>query len=98
MTGCQARYFTATPGSRGWPAYRVRRQRGAAEAGETHMDVKNGRRGDLMILGALALAHLLLQIWSIFEYGYFRDELYYLASTDHLGRGYVEHPPFSIAV
>ena len=51
-----------------------------------------------MILGAIALAQLLLQIWAISGYGYFRDEFYYLASTDHLGWGYVEHPPFSIAV
>ncbi len=26
-------------------------------------------------------------------YGYFRDELYYLASAEHLGFGYVDHPP-----
>ena len=32
------------------------------------------------------------------QYGYFRDELYYLASTNHLDWGYVEHPPLSIAV
>ena len=27
------------------------------------------------------------------SYGYFRDELYYLANAQHLGFGYVEHPP-----
>jgi hypothetical protein len=32
------------------------------------------------------------------RYGYFRDELYYLACTDHLAFGYVDHPPLSIAV
>jgi len=32
------------------------------------------------------------------RYGIFRDELYYLACADHLGWGYVDHPPFSIAV
>ena len=31
-------------------------------------------------------------------YGYHRDELYYLACADHLGFGYVDHPPFSILV
>jgi len=29
-------------------------------------------------------------------YGYFRDELYYLACADHLDWGYVDHPPLSI--
>jgi 4-amino-4-deoxy-L-arabinose transferase-like glycosyltransferase len=32
------------------------------------------------------------------RYGYFRDELYYLACTDHLAFGYVDHPPLSIAL
>src|SRR6185503_2134066 len=31
-------------------------------------------------------------------YGYFRDELYYLACADHLDLGYVDHPPLSIFV
>jgi len=29
-------------------------------------------------------------------YGYFRDEFYYLACSDHLDWGYVDHPPLSI--
>jgi hypothetical protein len=29
-------------------------------------------------------------------YGYFRDELYYIACSKHLAAGYVDHPPFSI--
>jgi hypothetical protein len=29
-------------------------------------------------------------------YGYFRDELYYLACSHHLAAGYVDQPPFSI--
>jgi hypothetical protein len=29
-------------------------------------------------------------------YGYFRDELYYLACSRHLAAGYVDQPPFSI--
>lgn len=31
-------------------------------------------------------------------YGYFRDELYYLACADHLDLGYVDHPPLSIFI
>ncbi|HSP92799.1 MAG TPA: glycosyltransferase family 39 protein, partial [Vicinamibacterales bacterium] len=41
----------------------------------------------------LPLATLVLQIATCRGYGYFRDELYYLASAEHLGFGYVEHPP-----
>ena len=35
---------------------------------------------------------------SHFAYGYMTDELYYLDSVDRLDWGYVDHPPFSIAV
>ena len=49
-------------------------------------------------LGALAAVKLLLHLAAINQYGYFRDELYYLASTEHLDWGYVDHPPFSIAI
>lgn len=31
-------------------------------------------------------------------YGYFRDELYYLACSKHLAWGYVDHPPLSVFV
>jgi hypothetical protein len=37
---------------------------------------------------------LLFHLLTIQGYGYFRDELYYLANGEHLGFGYVEHPPF----
>jgi hypothetical protein len=36
---------------------------------------------------------LLLHLATYAGYGYFRDELYYLANGEHLGFGYVEHPP-----
>jgi hypothetical protein len=39
------------------------------------------------------LATLVLQLATYRGYGYFRDELYYLASAEHLDFGYVEHPP-----
>ncbi len=38
-------------------------------------------------------ATLLLQLLTYHGYGYFRDELYYLANGEHLAFGYVEHPP-----
>ncbi|MGE3841218.1 MAG: glycosyltransferase family 39 protein [Vicinamibacterales bacterium] len=49
-------------------------------------------------LATIAIGKLLLHVAAMREYGYFRDELYYLASTNHLDWGYVEHPPLSIAV
>ena len=50
------------------------------------------------VLLLLALAKTALHLATIANYGYFRDELYYLACADHLAWGYVDHPPFSIAV
>ena len=47
---------------------------------------------------ALAAAKLAVQLLALRPYGYFRDELYYLACSDHLAWGYVDHPPLSIAV
>lgn len=49
-------------------------------------------------LVGLLVAELALHLFAIGQYGYFRDELYYLASTGHLTWGYVEHPPLSIAI
>ena len=42
------------------------------------------------LMPALAL---LFHLLTYRQYGYFRDELYYLANGEHLGFGYVEHPP-----
>lgn len=51
--------------------------------------------GHLWVLAALTLGmHALVGG----RYGYFRDELYYIACSDHLSWGYVDHPPLSIAV
>jgi hypothetical protein len=35
----------------------------------------------------------LLHLATSHGYGYFRDELYYLACSEHLAAGYVDHPP-----
>ncbi len=43
--------------------------------------------------GALAVATLLFYVATSHGYGYFRDELYYLACNAHLAAGYVDHPP-----
>jgi hypothetical protein len=46
----------------------------------------------------LAGCKLALHLVALRPYGYFRDELYYLACADHLALGYVDHPPLSILV
>lgn len=47
----------------------------------------------------IALAKLALHLYAIRGYGYFRDELYYLALADHpLSWGYVDLPPLWVAL
>lgn len=45
------------------------------------------------ILACLALVKLGLHLLTSGQYGYHRDELYYLASAAHLDLGYVDYPP-----
>lgn len=40
------------------------------------------------------LIHLIVNLSS--AYGYFRDEFYYIACSEHLAWGYVDQPPFSV--
>ena len=42
---------------------------------------------------SIAACKLLIQLYSGQQYGYFRDELYYLACSRHLAWGYVDQPP-----
>lgn len=53
---------------------------------------------DRMATLGVPLLLLVFQLATVAQYGYFRDELYYLASADHLDFGYVEHPPFVAVV
>lgn len=46
------------------------------------------------LTGGLLIFHLLANAFT--PYGYFRDELYYLACSHRLAAGYVDHPPLSI--
>ena len=57
---------------------------------------KANARADDVCLAAAALAKIGIQLLAISRYGYFRDELYYLACSDHPAAGYVDQPPFSI--
>ena len=58
------------------------------------------RRSLILLIAGFALLkliiHLVTNIWG--GYGYFRDELYYIACSNHLDAGYVDQPPFSIYV
>ncbi len=46
------------------------------------------------VLASLALLKLLAHLLTAGNYGYFRDELYYIAASEKLALGYVDFPPF----
>ena len=52
----------------------------------------NEKRGPVIVL-AIAAANLLFHLLIANRYGIFRDELYYLACSEHLDAGYVDQPP-----
>lgn len=49
--------------------------------------------GGISILASLAVARVLLQGLGAHHYGFFRDELYYIACSHHLAWGYIDQPP-----
>lgn len=50
-------------------------------------------QGGKWIVAAVALFFGVLHLAAINSYGWFRDELYYIACGEHLDFGYVDHPP-----
>jgi hypothetical protein len=56
------------------------------------------RHNGTIIAMALLSLGLHLAVNALGGYGYFRDELYYIACSKHLAAGYVDQPPLSIYV
>ena len=58
----------------------------------------NFKRNSLYLILGFSLFELLLHLYTnaFAGYGYFRDELYYTACSNHLAAGYVDQPPLSI--
>ena len=46
----------------------------------------------------IAAADFLLHLLTITRYGIFRDEMYYIACSQHMAWGYVDHPPGGVLV
>jgi len=71
----------------------------ASEPAPVSSAASSGARANVA-LALIAVATVLLEWIPGFRgpYGYFIDELYYLACADRLAWGYVDHPPLSIAV
>src|SRR5437667_3811054 len=65
-------------------------------AAQTDSSATSPRRASVTssrIMWAVAAATLLLHLLTATNYGYFRDELYFLACSRHLAAGYVDMAP-----
>src|SRR5580700_8082556 len=55
-------------------------------------------RASVVLFSSLSLLRLLIQFAGINHYGWFRDELYFMACGEHLAWGYVDLPPMVAAI
>ena len=55
-------------------------------------------KSDYMLIGYFSFFAILLHLIAIEGFGYFRDELYYIACSENLAWGYVDQPPLSIII
>jgi hypothetical protein len=53
---------------------------------------------EMFPLIVIALTKLIVHLFAITSYDYFRDEFYYIACSKHMDFGYVDHPPFAEAI
>ncbi len=60
----------------------------------------NNRRQLLFLILFFSTVKLLIHLYTnaFASYGIFRDEFYYIACSNHLAAGYVDHPPLSIFI
>jgi hypothetical protein len=54
---------------------------------------REGTWGTMALLAGLVACKVFVHLGGISRYGFFRDELYYMACGEHLAWGYVDQPP-----
>jgi 4-amino-4-deoxy-L-arabinose transferase-like glycosyltransferase len=59
-----------------------------------HAPVSRNEHLALAMIAGLAVLKLVIHVLTSSTYGYFRDEFYYIAASQHLAFGYVDFPPF----
>src|SRR5499427_7772644 len=68
------------------------------DASAPSMKLENRFASGPAVVLYFASAKLLLHLLTAARYGIFRDEMYYLACSQHMAWGYVDHPPLTVAI